>query len=165
MARCSGADHRILTSNRVSLLITDIGMPGLVVSNWPSGRKPCSPASKSLPLWISVDGARGFGTVYSAVLKKPLRLDDLVKPRLAAVCTEVVATAQQTESPALIGGGGDKHHDGTLLHLSPGPVRGPPSDMAAELSPVTIPAGLFISAVCMDGDLKRPGRPITCHSA
>jgi len=70
---------RILTSNRVSILITDIRMPGLdgfELARWARAMRPSIQI-----IYLSgypIDGARGFGAVYGAVLKKPLRMGDLL---------------------------------------------------------------------------------------
>ena len=68
---------RILTSNRVSLLITDIKMPGLNGFELARWARAMRPNIQIIYLsGYSIDG--GPGPVYGAVLKKPLRMGDLL---------------------------------------------------------------------------------------
>jgi CheY-like chemotaxis protein len=70
---------RILANNRVSLLITDIKMP--VINGFELARqaKVMRPSIQIIYLsGYSIDGAYGAGHVYGAVLKKPLRMGDLL---------------------------------------------------------------------------------------
>jgi DNA-binding response OmpR family regulator len=70
---------RILANNRVILLITDIKMPGVNGFELARQARVMRPRIQIIYLsGYSIDGVYGAGHVYGAVLKKPLRMGDLL---------------------------------------------------------------------------------------
>ena len=70
---------RILADHWVSILITDIKMPGINGFELARQAKLMRPSIQVIYLsGYPVEGARGSGPVYGAVLKKPLRMGDLL---------------------------------------------------------------------------------------
>jgi len=70
---------RILADHWVSILITDIKMPGL--NGFELARQARVMRPNIQVIYLSgypVEGARGLGPIYGAVLKKPLRMSDLL---------------------------------------------------------------------------------------
>jgi len=70
---------RILADRWVSFLITDIRMPG--INGFELARQARVMRPNIHVIYLSgypVEGARGSGPVYGAVLKKPLRMGDLL---------------------------------------------------------------------------------------
>jgi DNA-binding response OmpR family regulator len=70
---------RILADNRVGLLITDIKMPGINGFDLARRAKIMRPSIQIIYLsGYPIGGAHSAGTVYGAILKKPLRMGDLL---------------------------------------------------------------------------------------
>src|SRR5207245_9558507 len=70
---------RILADHWVSILITDIKMPGINGFELARQAKLMRPSIQVIYLsGYPVEGARGSGPVYGAVLKKPLEMGDLL---------------------------------------------------------------------------------------
>ncbi len=70
---------RILTNNPVSLLITDIKLP--VINGFEVARRARMMRPSIQIIYVSgypIDGAQHAGPVYGTVLKKPLRMVDLL---------------------------------------------------------------------------------------
>jgi DNA-binding response OmpR family regulator len=70
---------RILTNNPVSLLITDIKLP--VINGFEVARRARMMRPNIQIIYVSgysIDGGHGAGPIYGAVLKKPLRMGDLL---------------------------------------------------------------------------------------
>jgi DNA-binding response OmpR family regulator len=70
---------RILANNRVVLLITDIKMPGINGFELARQARVMRPGVHVIYLsGYSIDGTHGAAHHYGAVLKKPLRIGDLL---------------------------------------------------------------------------------------
>jgi two-component system cell cycle response regulator CpdR len=70
---------RVLADNWVNLLITDITMPGIDGFELARQAKVMRPTLQIIYLsGYSVDGAENAGPVYGPVLKKPIRMGDLL---------------------------------------------------------------------------------------
>ena len=70
---------RVLADNWVNLLITDIRMPGIDGFELARQAKVMRPTIQIIYLsGYSVDGAENAGPVYGPILKKPIRMGDLL---------------------------------------------------------------------------------------